>query len=513
MEGKMSQQDDLNNYEKLHSLSKQRYLLSGVSSILDWDQETYMPKAAGGVRAEQQEMLKGLIHQQKTSPAFVKALSKLIDPKTGKLFAKTLPPEKKAALQCWRKDYLTATALPEKFVKAYAKLTSESINKWRNARANNSFKEFLPSLEKIVTMNREKAQYLGYTKHPYDALLDEFEPDITTEEVTKLFSTVKKSIVQLLRQIKAAKSIDNTFLFGSFPSSTQLIFGEKMLAEIGYRNDRGRVDLSTHPFSSSAHPTDSRITTRIHPNSLISNISVLLHEAGHSFYEMGLPVEHYGSPLCEAVSLGIHESQSRFWETRIGQSKYFWKYYLPKLKSAFKGKFDPFTLEAFYRAINKVAPSFIRVEADEVTYPLHIILRFELEKALIEGSLKVADLPEAWNSKSEELLGIRPKRVCDGCLQDIHWSMGAFGYFPTYSLGNMYTAHLFNKFEDDHPDWEKRVAKGDFCFVRDWLSDKVYRHGRRYSSKELLKTATGRNFNSKAYIDYLNSKYQEIYKL
>lgn len=509
----MTKQEELKNYEKLHALSKQKSLLSGVTSLLDWDRETYMPKAAVGIRAEQQELLAGLIHQEKTSPAFVKALSKLIDPKSGKITATSLPPEKKAALQRWRRDYLMATALPVKFVKAFAKLTSESVTLWRRARANNSFKEFQPALEKIVAMNQEKAQYLGYDDHPYDALIDDFEPEMTTKEITKLFATIKKPITQLLRDIKSAKSIDDTLLFGSFPSSKQLAFGEKMLAEIGYGKDRGRIDLSTHPFSSSAHPTDSRITTRIHPNSLISNIFVLLHEAGHSFYEMGLPVEHYGSPLCEAVSLGIHESQSRFWETRIGLSKAFWKHYLPSLKKTFKGKLDPLSLDSFYRAINKVAPSFIRVEGDEVTYPLHIILRFELEKALIEGSLKVADLPEAWNNKSEELLGIRPKRPSDGFLQDVHWAMGAFGYFPTYSLGNMYAAHLFNKFEEDHPQWKTRIGKGDFAFIREWLSDKVYRHGRRYNSKELLKVATGRNFTAQAYLDYLNNKYREIYKL
>lgn len=513
MEGKMTKEEEIKNYTKLHTLSKQRYLLSGISSLLDWDQETYMPPGAGSIRAEQLELLAGLIHQQKTDVKFVKALSKLIEPATGKILAGNLPPEKKAALRNWRKDYLKASALPEKFVKAYAKLTSESINLWRQARANNSFKEFQPALKKIVEMNRQKAEYLGYHDHPYDALLDEFEPEITTREVEVLFNSVKKSVTQLLCEIKAAKSIDNTLLFGSFSTTSQLAFGERLLADIGYTKDRGRLDLSTHPFSSSAHPTDSRITTRIHPNSLMSNISVLLHEAGHSFYEMGLPLEHYGSPLCEAVSLGIHESQSRFWETRIGQSKPFWKYYLPQLKKAFKGKLDAYTLDSFYRAINKVTPSFIRVEADEVTYPLHIILRFELEKEMIEGTLDPADLPEAWNCKSEELLGIRPKRVSDGCLQDIHWSMGAFGYFPTYNLGNMYAAHLFKKFEKDNSDWKKRVAAGEFVFIKEWLSDKIYRHGRRYNSKELLEKATGSNFNARAYTDYLKEKYREIYKI
>ena len=281
---------------------------------------------------------------------------------------------------------------------------------------------------------------------------------------------------------------------------------------MGYGPQNGRLDLSSHPFSSASHPTDSRITTRIHKTSLISCISVILHEAGHALYEMGLPKEHYGSPLGDAISLGMHESQSRWWETRIGQSKPFWQHYMPLLKDQFKGTLDHINLENFYKALNKVEPSLIRVEADEVTYPLHVILRFEMECALIEGSLKVIEIPEAWNAKMKELLGISPTNNTEGCLQDIHWAMGGFGYFPTYTLGNIYASQLFEPFAKQHPDWEKMVSSGELHFITKWLNEAVHKHGKRYNSQEILKLATGNESTATPYINYLQNKYQDIYQ-
>jgi carboxypeptidase Taq len=282
---------------------------------------------------------------------------------------------------------------------------------------------------------------------------------------------------------------------------------------MGFDFNQGRLDQSSHPFSSSPHPTDNRITTRFHATSLLSCISVILHEGGHALYEKGLPVEQYGTPLGSAISLGMHESQSRWWETRIGQNKSFWTHYLPKLQKYFPNDLKNVKLDPFYRAINKVEPSLIRVEADEVTYPLHVILRFEMEKALIEGSLKVRDIPEAWNSKMQELIGVTPATNSEGCLQDIHWAMGGFGYFPTYTLGNLYAAHLFEAFAKAHPDWEKQIASGNLMFITNWLHENIHQHGRRYTSQELLKKVTGKAFTADAYIKYLNSKYKDIYNL
>ncbi|CUI17037.1 putative Zn-dependent thermostable carboxypeptidase [Candidatus Protochlamydia naegleriophila] len=500
------------DFQKLHQLGKHTRVLQGISSLLDWDQETYMPQGSSAIRAEQLKTMAGLIHREKTSKKFANALAKLIDLRTGEVVAKDLTPQQTAAVKEWHRDYVQDTSLPAKFVEDFAKLTSQSIVVWRNAKKSNAFQQFAPFLDKIVSMNRKKADLLGYQEHPYDALIDQFEPDMKTKEVDAVFSKLRDAISPLIKKM-AAQPVDDQFLFGKWDQSKQVAFSHKILEAMGYDADKGRVDFSSHPFSSSSHPTDSRITTRIHPNSLMSNIFVILHEGGHALYEMGLPQDSYGTPLGDARSLGVHESQSRWWETRIGLSKPFWKHFLPILKEIFKGQLDTITLDQFYRAINKVEPSFIRVEADEVTYPLHVILRFELEKALIEGSISVRDVPAAWNAKMEEYLGIRPENNAEGCLQDIHWAMGAFGYFPTYTLGNLYAAHLFEAFAKQYPDWEDRVAEGKLDFIKQWLHEKIYQHGRRYTTQELLKQATGHAFSADAYVQYLQSKYGKIYQL
>lgn len=500
------------DYQQLFFLARHARILNGINHLLDWDQETYMPKGAAPIRAVQHETLAGLIHSEKTGKKYSTALAKLIDIRSGKVKVKGLNSAKQAALREWRRDYLKDKALPEKFVTDFAKLTSESVMAWRDAKQNDSFKQFAPFLKRIVEMNRKKADYFKYENEPYDALIDQFEPGISTETTASVFATLRKAIVALLAKLQKSKQINDGFLHGNFDHQKQLDFSHKILEDMGYTSLHGRLDISSHPFSSASHPTDSRITTRIHPTCPISCISVILHEAGHALYEMGLPVEEYGSPLGDAISLGMHESQSRWWETRIGQSKAFWQHYLPLLRKAFKGKFDDVSLDTFYKAINKVTPSLIRVDADEVTYPLHVILRFELERDLINGKLKPADIPEAWNSKMTELLGMTPKNNKEGCLQDIHWAMGAFGYFPTYSLGNIYAAQLFEVFEKEHTDWEKRTAKGDLKFIVEWLRENVHQHGRRYSSQEILKRTTGKTMNADPYIKYLERKYAKVYE-
>lgn len=505
---------DQENYRKLFEKSYDAKILEGISNILGWDQETMMPEGASTIRGEQLKTMAGLIHKSKTSPDFKEALGNLIDIKNGKIIAKGLSKEQESALKCWRKDYLRDVALPEEFVKNFAKITSEAQVVWRNAKKENNFKLFAPYLEKIIELVKQKSRHLSKKgSHLYDALLDEYEPGMTTEDVDALFKKIKDPIIALLKKIKSKKQVKDDFLHGKFPDSKQVSFSQILLDDMGYDKAYGRLDFSTHPFSSSSHPTDSRITTRIHPTSLMSNISVILHEGGHALYEMGLDPKEYGSPLGQAVSLGIHESQSRFWETRIGKNKAFWKHYFPLLKKAFPKGLEKIDLDLFYKAINKVEPSFIRVEADEVTYPLHVILRFELEKDLIEGKLKVKDLPKAWNKKMKEYFGITPKNDQEGCLQDVHWSMGAFGYFPTYALGNMYAAHLFETLEKEQPDLEKKLEKGQLAFLKEWLKDKVYRYGRQFESLELLKVSTGKPFTEKAYVDYLQKKYKEIYGL
>lgn len=500
------------DYQKLCEHSKHARILQGISSILDWDQETYMPSGSAGIRSEQLETMAGIIHQERTSRKFSNALSKLIDIRSGKLKTKKLSPHQVAALREWRRDYLHDTALPPKFVKELAKVSSQAIIAWRSAKNENAFHQFAPYLDRIIQLNRQKADFLGYQDHPYDALLDQYEPNISTKEVGSLFSKLRTQLTPLIKKM-AQQPVDDHFLYGNWDVGKQMAFSQKLLDAMGYDSAKGRVDFSAHPFSSASHPTDSRITTRIHHESLMSNIFAILHEGGHALYEMGLPQNQYGTPLGDYRSLGVHESQSRWWETRIGMSKPFWQYFFPLLKETFKGQLDHIDFDSFYRAINKVEPSFIRIEADEVTYPLHVILRFELEKGLIEGSLNVRDIPEAWNAKMEEYLGIIPPNNAEGCLQDIHWSMGAFGYFPTYTLGNLYAAHLFETFAKDHRDWEKQVAAGQLEFIKLWLHEKVYQHGKRYTTQVLLKEATGKDFSADSYLHYLKKKFASLYSL
>jgi carboxypeptidase Taq len=498
------------DYQTLFSLSKKIRILDSISQLLEWDQETYMPAKASSVRADQIESMASLSHKEKTGKKFEKTLAKLIDLQTGQIIAHGLSVEQRAALREWRRDFLHSIALPNSFVKVFARTTSESLNVWVHARKQDRFSDFAPYLEKIIAMSRKKADYLGYKAHPYDALLDYYEPGATTAVVDTLFKKLKNAIPALLAKISACKQVDDSCLHGNFSPEKQLVFGRELLAAMGYELDKGRLDLSNHPFSMAIHPTDSRITTRIHPTSIFESLSGVLHEGGHSLYEMGLVAEYYGSPLCEATSNAIHESQSRLWETRIGQSKPFWHHFLPLLKRHFK-ELEPVSLNQFYRAINRVSPSFIRVESDEVTYSLHVILRFELEKQLIEGSLEVGDIPEAWNHLMRNYLGLSPPTDREGCLQDIHWSIGAFGYFPTYTLGNLYAAHFFEAFEKRFPDWEKRIGKGELLFLREWLQENIHQHGRMYSAHELVKRVCDAKLTEVPYLSYLTQKYGEIY--
>lgn len=504
---------DDKNYQKLHDISKKARILSGISSLLEWDSETFMPTGAFSIRAQQLETMAGIIHKEQTSTTFRHALAKLVDIDSGEFLAHNLTLSQQAAVREWRRDYIKATKLPPKFVKEFAAGTAMAVQVWTEARKKNAYQRFAPYLERIIDLSREKAEYLGYEDNPYSALIDHHEPGMNKEKVSTLFKEVKKPVIKLLKEISSRKQVDNAFLHGKFPQSKQLAFGQQLLENMGFDMSKGRLDLSTHPFSSACHPSDSRITTRIHPSSLMSNILAVLHEGGHSLYEMNLPAEAYGSPLCEAISFGIHESQSRWWETLIGQSKAFWKFFLPKLQDSFKGKLDGVRLEDFYKGVNLVEPSFIRVEADEVTYTLHVILRFELECDLIDGTLSIKDLPTAWNAKMKEYLNIEPQNYAEGCLQDIHWSTGAFGYFPTYTLGNLYAAHFFTAFEASHPNWKDEVASGRLDFIKQWLTQEIHQYGREYSALDLAKKVTGRNFSAKAYINYLQSKYKDIYSL
>lgn len=498
-------------YDQLVEFSREIATWGSVSCILEWDQETYMPKDAIELRSAQNSLVTSHTHKLKVSAKYTKLLKALINIETAEILDPALDAPKQAAVKIWRRDYLKSIRIPQSYIKTFVTTTTKACSAWADARKTSHFKTFAPHLEKIVKLNQKRAAYLGFKDSPYDALLDLYEPDCTAQKLTPLFNALKAGLKTLLHKITAATPPDRSFLKQPFDTKAQFEFGKQLLAAMGFSHDASRLDISSHPFCTSIYPHDIRMTTRLFENDAMSNIYSILHEGGHGLYGKNLPLEAFGTPLGEQVSLGIDESQSRFWETRIGRSLPFWTHFLPKLQTTFP-QLSTITLDQFFPAINLVEPSFIRVEADEVTYSLHIILRFEIEKMLIEGNLKVKDLPAVWNQKMEELFGITPSSDTVGCLQDIHWSMGSMGYFPTYALGNLYAAQFFEKFAHDHPDWETKVAQGNLLFISEWLKTHIHRYGRQYTPEELVMKVTGKPLSEKPYLDYLNKKFQSIYK-
>jgi carboxypeptidase Taq len=499
-------------FTDLRELSTEIHHFNSILGLLHWDQETYMPSGGITPRSHQISQLSELVHEKKTSRKFKECLEKLISLSTGKVKVKGLTKQQQVMLREWRKDFIRMDKLPASFIKTFSQVTSEASQIWASAKKENNFKVFAPFLDKIIALCRQKAEIFGFEDHPYDALLESYEPCMNTRKVGTLFDGLQKELTGLLKKINECRQIDNRFLNKKVDADKQLEIAKKLMSKLPMDMAYTRLDLSSHPFSLALHPHDSRITTRILPNHFMSNIFSVLHEAGHSFYEMGLPLDTWGTPLSEPASLSVHESQSRWWETLIGRSHPFCKYLYPKLQKLLPAMFKGVPFERFYRAVNKVSPTLIRVEADEVTYCLHVILRFEIEKELISGKLNVHDLPEAWNAKMKQYLGITPPNDSQGCLQDIHWSLGDFGYFPTYALGNVLSAHFFTAFAKEHSDWEKRVSVGDLEFIREWLKTNVHCWGRTYNTEELAKKVTGKSFNEAAYCAYLKKKYADIYK-
>lgn len=500
----------MNPYQTLCHLSKKQALFSSIEALLSWDIETYLPPNGLNARSEQIAFLAGYLHEEILSEEFQKNLNQLIDLKSGEFLKKNLTKEEEANIREWRRKYKEENSLPAPFVKEFAETTSLATLTWQKAREENRFSLFLPILKKIISLCQKKAAYLGYVSHPYDALLDLYEPQMTIEKITPLFNELKEGLSSLLQMIQAKKAFTDDFLTQEFPSEEQMKWTSVLLDAYSLNRNSLRVDLSAHPFSTGIHPTDVRITSHIDPRHLTSHIFSVLHEAGHALYDQNLPQEHYGTPLCEAVSMGMHESQSRFWEVFIGKSRPFWLHFYPKLQKSFPQQLKNISFDAFYRAIHIVKPSLIRIAADEVTYSLHIILRTEIEKGLIEGSCKPEDLPDLWKEKMQRYLGITPPSDKEGCLQDIHWSMGSFGYFPSYSLGNLYAAQFFHAFKKECPSWEDSLQRGEFAFISSYLKEKIHRHGKLYSSEELLKRVTKKPLDVSYYLTYLKNKYEKL---
>lgn len=499
--------------EELKKLDKEIMALTQTMAILGWDQETYMPTLAVEGRADQLALLGKIHHEKVTNPRIGELLEKTGSTDSNPLGEKSIPQRDRALLRALHRQYSRATKLPTRLVTELAKAASLAQAVWVQARQDNDFKTFSPYLTKLIDLRKEQAGLFGYEDHPYDALLDEFEPWVKSAAIKPVFDNLRDYLSNLVKEISEKPEINNNFLKKTFPIEKQRQLSVQLLTDMNYDFNRGRLDETAHPFTTTLGRDDVRITTRYQRQWLKSGLFGTIHEAGHGLYELGFDSDLKGSILGEGASLGIHESQSRFWENCIGHSLPFWKHYYPALKEYFPHAFEGVSLDEFYKGLNKVTPSLIRVEADEVTYSLHIILRFELELGLIEGSISTDDLPELWRTKSEEYLGIRPKTDADGVLQDIHWSMGAFGYFPTYALGNLYSAQFLNALKKELPEYEKKVEQGDLTEVLTWLRQNIHNHGSIHSADELCRKVTGESLKAHYFTDYLDKKYRSIYDL
>ncbi len=469
-----------------------------------------MPPRAAAHRAKIISTLATVVHEKLTSPEFEKLITKLKDlSEAGKLSRE----EKCVVRETWR-DFSREKKLPKEFVRKLARTVSEAHHIWVEARRKSDFGMFRPQLEKLVALKRQQASFLGYGKSPYDALLDIYEPNAKAEDLSLVFAELKDFLVPFKKKIvNSSIEIDPGVLQGDFDIDKQKKFGREVVLKMGYDLESGRIDESVHPFTQEFSPGDVRITTRFDKNNLFYSLLSTIHEAGHALYEQGLREEHFGTPLGESLSLGIHESQSRLWENFVGRSLPFWEHWYPRLQEIFPEPFSGIPLRNFYEAINAVRPSLIRTEADEVTYNLHIIVRFEIEKELIEGALEVKDLPEVWNQKIRDYLGLAVPDDARGVLQDVHWSGGSFGYFPTYTLGNLYAAQFYDAAKKQILNLEEEISRGRFEHLLEWLRKNIHVHGRFYFQDELAMNATGEKLNSRHFTDYLSKKYGEIYSL
>jgi len=500
---------------QLKQIDREHRLLGHTSAILQWDQETYMPRAAVQERAEQLSLLSGLMHDRITRPDVGESLSALgVDfeadpvPRVPDRFSEI----ERAFLREMARVYHRSSRIPRRVATELAKQTAIGQRIWVEARKAADFSRFSGQLDVILDLVREVSASLGYEDHPYDPLLDEFEPGMKTSEVDGIFAQLRTGLKDLLDRILGSdRQVDIDFLHRSFDVQKQRSFGFSILESIGYDFSRGRLDESAHPFTTTLGGSDVRLTTRYNEHFLPSSIFGTIHECGHGLYELGFGDAVQGSLLAECPSLGLHESQSRMWENLIGRSDSFWRHFYPRLRSLFPEALGDVEPQRFYEAVNRVAPSFIRVEADEATYNLHILLRFELEKQLVGGELAVQDLPEAWNAQMRELLDLTPPDDARGLLQDVHWSGGMIGYFPTYSLGNLYAAQFFATMARDIPDWRGEVEAGCFESILDWLRRSIHTHGRIYPARDLCQRVTGESLNPRFLLEYLGEKYGAIY--
>lgn len=484
--------------------------LHDTLSLLEWDQQTFMPEAGAGGRAEQIATLSRLAHERATDPELGRLLEEL-EPGLGSPEARET--DDGALVRVALRDFRRATCLPAELVEATARATALAEPAWAAARAASDWSRFAPHLERIVELTRRTADAYGYEDHPLDALLDLHEPGLTRARLTELFAGLREELVPMVRAVAEQQDDREAPLHGDFDVAVQEAFGREVVERFGYDFRRGRQDRAVHPFCATVGPDDVRITTRFDPGFLSTALFSTLHEAGHGLYEQNVPRPFARSPLAAGASTGVHESQSRLWENCVGRSRAFWRAFYPRLRELFPGALSGVEPEAFYRAINRSAPTPIRVEADELTYDLHVLVRFELESRLLSGELAVTDLPAAWNAGMEELLAVTPADDAEGALQDIHWPSGAFGYFPTYTVGNLLAAQLWEAAVASRPEIPEEIERGVFDALRAWLAEHVWRHGRKFDPDDLVTRATGRPVEPGPYLCRLRHKYGELYEL
>ena len=475
-----------------------------ASGLLQWDQEVYMPEKGAEMRAQQLATLAGIAHEVGTSDE-IGALLKELSTTSG------LTEKEQRNVKEIKRNYDDRLKYSTEFVVEMSQVVSESFHAWQQAKETSDFKKFAPSLQKLVDLKLKECELLGYADHPYDALLNQHEPGLTTKQLVILFEEVRNQLVPYVKSIFAKAKINDDFTRLQYPKQKQWDFGIGLLKQMGYDFKAGRQDISSHPFTINFNSRDVRVTTRINENDLCEMIWSCIHEGGHALYEQGIPFEDYGLPSGEYLSLGIHESQSRLWENNVGRSLGYWKQNYSELQNTFPDQLKSIPVNEFYKAINKVEPSLIRTSADELTYHFHVMIRFELEVALMEKKINVEDLPAAWNKKYKEYLDIDVPDDRNGVLQDVHWSHGSFGYFPTYSIGSFYAAQFFNQAKKDLPDLTGQIESGNLLPLLNWLREKIHQHGRIYTSAELCRLVTGKELDFNGFMGYAREKYDSIY--
>lgn len=501
-------------YRRLMEKTKSLFILESVESIVSWDMETMMPPKAVKLRSQQLALLSRMRHSMRTEPE----IGRLLDQIEQNPEFKDLNQIQKRNVYLIRKDYEEQTKIPEKLVSEMARQQTITINTWKKAKKRRDFTIFKPELEKLVDLNKRYAEILRKVKQTstvYSALIDIFEPNMTEETVARVFDKLTEGLRSLLKKCQNSHNRrDEQIRKYSIPTETQRRIAKALAEEVGFdissQNSGGRIDETEHPFTNGYYD-DVRITTHYYQDNFLSSIFSVLHEAGHALYEQNLRREYMYQPVGTDCSSGFHESQARFIENIIGRSKEFWVYFLPKLKEIAGSSTKYLEWEPFVYAINKVTPSKIRIEADEITYCLHIAIRFQIERELFGDEIKVDELPEVWNQKYQEYLGVTVQNDSEGVMQDTHWASGYYGYFPSYALGNIYSGQLLSTMKKKIPDWPNQLAHGEFHTIKRWLNESVHSYGNLYDPMELIKRITGKEMDVNPYLDYLKEKYSELY--